>query len=70
MFNSTGNNFGAGQISFKDYQAAKGALKVAFPGGASVPEGQVPLLSFIRLRRVRVFALRIVGAAVDLTIFP
>ena len=21
MFNSTGNNFGAGQISFKDYQA-------------------------------------------------
>ena len=22
MFNSTGNNFGAGQISFKDYQAS------------------------------------------------
>ena len=21
MFNSTGNNFGAGQITFKDYQA-------------------------------------------------
>ena len=22
MFNSTGNNFGAGQIAFKDYQAS------------------------------------------------